>query len=788
MASGGMLPPDPGGLGGMMGGGMMPPPRPEGPLPLNPGDPIDPMAPPPPEGKVLNRDPPEPTIQRGALVRQWQDRVIRARDYWEKVAFQQMRKDMRMARGDQWGDAANRYNAMPPVDIFSDDPGDRYVANVVLRHVQQRTATIYGKNPTFVARRNKRLNSVIWDGTLDQLTAAQQTMASAQQAMSGMPSVDPATGMPMPPPPPPPPEQMMVAEAVMQEAQQVQEQDKQLNKIAETLELLFEHEINEQPVPFKVNMKATVRRALIASVGYVKLGYSRVMGLRPELEAEVSDMSDRLAAIERLAADLADGEDTQDSPEAEQLRLAIQGLQTDNEVVLREGLTFTYPFSTAIIPSMSVTQLRGFVGADWVAEEFLLTADRIKEVYHIDIRQGSSGGTTSVRPGIDFGTSGARAYIEQPWQRARRGDATGDNSDENTRYCVWEIYNKTDGLVYVVCDGYADFLGEPGPPDVWLERFWPWFPFTTNELYDENSIYPPSDVTLIRDMQLEINRARQGLREHRRAARPKTVGRQGMLEPADKEKLTGAKANEYVELAGLPDTMKVEDALVAWSGPQINPVLYETEGTYQDILRVVGMQEANLGGTSGATATESQIAEGSRVSSTTSTIDDLDEMLTELARSAGQVLFNEMLPETVKAIVGPGAIWPELSKVEISREIFLDIEAASSGRPNQAQQIQNATQIFPLLMQIPGLSPEWMAREMLRRLDDKMDLSDAFTPGLPSIQSLNGAGQVSTMGGGSDPQAQGAQGGQNAPGTEPPRANVAPNTPAAAPPPAGLPN
>ena len=148
-----------------------------------------------------------------------------------------------------------------------------------------------------------------------------------------------------------------------------------------------------------------------------------------------------------------------------------------------------------------------------------------------------------------------------------------------------------------------------------------------------------------------------------------------------------------------------------------------------------------------------------------------------MARACGQVLFAEMQPETVKAIVGEGAIWPELSRDVIAREIYLDIEAASSGRPNKAQEVQTATQIFPLLMQVPGISPEWMAREMLRRMDDKMDLTDAFQDGLPSIQSMNGPGAISTQGGGSDPSAQGPKGGQNAPSTQPPRQNVNPTAP-----------
>jgi hypothetical protein len=755
---------------------MMLPPVP--PPPLNPGDPIDPNAPPPPAGKLVNRDPPDPPIQRKQLVGKWQGRVLKARDYWERKTFQGMRKDMRMTRGDQWGDASIRQNTPPPLDIFNDDPGDRYVANIILRHIAQRTATIYGKNPTFVARRSKRLISTIWDGSMEQLSSAQQAIMPPQ------PQVDPNTGATLPAPPPVPPEQMMMAMMVVQDAQQTMEREKLLDKIGETLEILFEHELKEQPVAFKVSMKATVRRALVASVGYVKLGYSRLMGLRPEVEAELSDMSEQLATIERLGADLADGKTAPENEKAEQLKLAIQGIQaTGPDIVLREGLLFTYPNSTAIIPSMRCQQLRNFIGAEWVAEEYLLTAERIQEIYHVDIKAGVDGGTTSVSPGTIEGLHGARAYSEQGWDRPRRDEAA-DFTDEDTLFCVWEIYNKPDGLVYTVCDGYGDFLAEPAPPETWLERFFPWFVFTTNELYDETNIFPPSDVTLLRDMQLEINRARQGLREHRRAARPKTVGRAGVLEDSDKAALESAKANAVVELKGLPDNMRVEDALVAWSGPQINPALYEVETVYQDVLRVVGMQEANLGGTTGATATESQIAEGSRVSSTTSTIDDLDEMLTELARAAGQVLFHEMSPETVKAVVGEGAVWPELSRDEIAKEIYLDIEAASSGRPNKAQEIQNATQMMPLLMQLPGMSPEWMAREMLRRMDDRLDLGDAFAAGLPSIQQLNGQKQMSSGGPGADPNAQGAQGSSNAASTEPPRQNIAPVPPSQPPNPA----
>ena len=244
---------------------------------------------------------------------------------------------------------------------------------------------------------------------------------------------------------------------------------------------------------------------------------------------------------------------------------------------------------------------------------------------------------------------------------------TIDKSGSRKSQClVWEIWNRKDGLVYLVCDGYPDFLEEPAAPDVYTERFWPWFGLVLNEVDNEREIFPPSDVRLLRDMQIEINRARQGLREHRRANRPKTIVPSGMLEDEDKAKLQNHPANAVLELNGLAPGQDVGSVLQPYKGPPIDPALYDVNATYDDILRVVGVQEANLGGTSGSTATESNIAESSRMSSLASNIDDLDDMLSDMARTAGQILIANVSQETVKKTVGPGAVWPEVNKQQIA--------------------------------------------------------------------------------------------------------------------------
>ena len=155
-----------------------------------------------------------------------------------------------------------------------------------------------------------------------------------------------------------------------------------------------------------------------------------------------------------------------------------------------------------------------------------------------------------------------------------------------------------------------------------------------------------------------------------------------------------------------------------------------------------------------------------------SNVEDLDDFLNELAHATGQVLLMTMSADTVREIVGVGAVWPELTAGEIAKDLILEVEAGSSGRPNRAAEIANFERLTPLLLQIPGISPRWLAERGVRILDDKTDLEDAIIEGLPPISAM--AAQMGSMltpqGGGAtqgadasqNPQAQGGQGANNA--------------------------
>jgi len=482
------------------------------------------------------------------------------------------------------------------------------------------------------------------------------------------------------------------------------------------------------------------------------------------MEQGIAEASERLATLERLSADMTDDMFDENAKEAEQLRLLMQDLKNQSEFVTREGLTFDFPLPTNIIPDTKTIELRHFLGADWVAEEFMLSPYEVQEIYGVDVGESFTSYSRTDLNGPDP-IQMAQQMANGVWVDDKLSEGKGGKS-----CCVWQIYSRKDGLVYEVCEGYPDFLREPAAPEIYNERFWPWYPLLFNECVNEGDIFPPSDVRLMMDMQKEYNRCREGLKEHRIAARPFTAVVAGALDEGDLDKISNREANDVIELNALQPNQDVKNLLQPYSGPGIDPNLYEVNPIYEDILRTTGIQEANLGGvTQDATATQSQIAEGSRQTSMGSNIDDLTDLLTALARNGGQILLSEVDQATVQKVVGAGAVWPQMTKQDIMQEVLLEIEAGSMGRPNAAQEIANAQRIYPLLIQIPGIDPNYLAKDLLRRLDDRLDLTQAFKSQLPSIVAMNGMVRGQTGGGpglpgaGAGPGAgQGAQGAANA--------------------------
>ena len=627
--------------------------------------------------------------ERKKLVECIINEVTYARDVFFKDDYKQMVEDMQFA-----------YDGATPEWVSYGG----YIANIVQRHLQQKTSTLYAKNPIATAKRKPRMDFEIWDEDMQSVIQAMQILQSGAYDFESI--------------------------ALLQDYQRGMNDRMIANKIAKTLEIVYGYYQNEQNPTFKAEMKQMVRRTITCGVGYVKLGYQRVNGTSPDVARKLYDFDRRIKTLERLIADDQDDNGYTYDRQAEiaNTEIVIRELQMEPEMLLREGLVFHFPMSTAIIPDPKCINLLGFRNADWVAEEYHFTADDIKELWKVDVTAG--GGTSWI----------SRSEVNDYWMGItdQDGNKIKKTSSEGCAvYRVWEVYNIKTGLVYNVCEGYKDFLEEPHAPDIETDTFWPWLPLVFNPIESEKRLFPHSDVFLMRDQQMEINRQREGLRKHRIANRPKYIAPRGSLEEEDKDRLENHEDSGIIEINNLKIGQNSAEIVQPMKMAGIDPNLYDVSQSYDDMLRVLGSQEVDFGGSSNSTATEASIGASSKMSSVDSNRDDVDMLLSSLARYSGQVLFAELSPETATEIAGRGAVWPTLSRSERSKEIFLDIQAGSSGKPNQALSIANLERLTPLLMQLPGLRATRLAKEAVERLGDNLDINEFIEAGAPSIQALN---------------------------------------------------
>lgn len=660
----------------------------------------------------IQRETPDVDPGERASVAKWQKKILAAKKFFEKD-FKRMREDMKIAKqggSDEWVNAGN------------------YTVPIINRYINQSVSGLYAKNPTAIVEKRKTLDYTLWDGKPETALAALQGLM--QGDVSQMPLV--------------------------QDIEQGRQRHEMLLKIAKTLEVLFDYYSNEQKPRLKPLMKSMVRRAKTCSVGYLMLGFQREYGeLTPDESAELADARNKLAELQRRMDDFVDGEVDPSTHEEQEFELQtlISDLENKQNRILREGPKFMFPRATEIIVDPRCTQLMGFIGAGWIVREFHKTPEEVQKIYGVDLKK-------SFTPYRENGKGEMADY-----HRSADSEDKGDDGKAGM-VCVWEAYNKDLEQTFTLCDGYPGYLVRPKEPDYYMEGFWPVFAVTFNDVEQEDGIYPFSDPHQLKHVQSEYNRSREYRRLHREANKPKYAAVKGRLTKEDKDQLSNAPAHAVIEFESLGQGEKIGDLVQRFESVPIDPALYETNSEMEDILRTVGGQEANIGGVSGASATETSIAEGGRMTSLQSNVDDLDEFLTDVFSALGQLLIMELSVETVKEIAGAGAVWPEMDRESVIKQLNLKVRAGSSGRPNKAAELANMERGMPYLLQLPGVNPYPLAHRYSDLLEIAMD--DIVVEGMPSIQAINAQVGRATQGqgGANDPNNQGNQGSMNQTSTQ----------------------
>ena len=662
---------------------------------------------------------------RARLVEELTRRCVEEREFWHPV-FEKMRDEQKFAAGRQW-----------PIS-YENRTGqkDSYVGDVVQQMINRQTASLYAKNPEPEAVINDRLDFAKWDGNQTTIDAARAILSQAEPIMQQAKALSDA-GQPVPPPP----DNVTKAQDILADYEQGMTRRALLKKVADTGTMLIKQQWKSQSPDMLVSGKQAVTQVLVSRVAYIKVMYRRDMETVPTQTANDMEFSDRVNTLQAQLKQIEQDEAGPDDYRVAEAKILKQTIQKELAEIQKEvppsvagdeGVVHDWLGSTSVLIDRNCTCLREFIGAKWIAHEMIMTTDECEAKF-----------------GISLKDTGAKYYVnaDGTYKRSTPQSYTDDEKEiqaKHLKVCVWEIQDKTTGSCYTICDGVKDFIKEPGPVYPEVSRFWSIVPIVFNcQVIEENdphqdcTIFPRSNIRLAMPMQIDINTAGEGLREHRVANRPTWVGVKSAFASTsgqnDLLKLAGPRpAHELLLIENLLPDGDIRKLIMPLPTQPIDQKMYDNAASSQAMMLATGEQPSDLGAQRpDEKATGQNIAAQARATSVGSNIDDLDFAYSTVAQMDWEMLVQEMPQEVVTEILGPGAVWPDLRKEDIARSLFFKISAGSTGRPNEQADLNNFQIIAPQLGKLmldAGKSLEPLIKEGVRRLGDKLDVDEFLKP------------------------------------------------------------
>jgi hypothetical protein len=214
---------------------------------------------------------------------------------------------------------------------------------------------------------------------------------------------------------------VMQAQALLADVQQGIEQRQMIDKHRQDAgDRAMGYYVSEAKPGFKLQMKQMVRRARTTGVGYVKLGFQREMDLS---EKQTPRRSPTFA--ERLASSASSPPTfrTAKSIPIRRRRRSCGWRSPPSRAARgdrREGLTFDFPHSTKIIPSISTAEADGLGRQRVDRRRNHADARPIKEVYGVDVGKSFTAYKTSAARPRAATRASSRSHQGRPGLRLSR--------------------------------------------------------------------------------------------------------------------------------------------------------------------------------------------------------------------------------------------------------------------------------------------------------------------------------------------------------------------------------
>ena len=521
----------------------------------------------------------------------------------------------------------------------------------------------------------------------------------------------------------------------------------------------------------KSEAKAWVRAGMTTGEGWLKVSLQGDLVADPNVQRELFELREQMQAIENLALQLDRGDIP--SPEADRaaLQAKIEGAQARLETYVGRCLAIDWVDTLDMQWPHSLRKITDYVRSPWGADCTYMAKEDVAAKYGLDPKRLEKA-TCWRQPDEPegMGATTYSGYEQNPgdgefWVKANSDDTRG-------MLRVWELWSRTDNMIYCWVDGCDFWARPPMVPRIKTTRFYPYFLWAPFEV--DGSRHPQSLAGRLAKLQNEFAITRSNQAESRRRSKNGVLVDGTNLDDTQVSKLEGASNQEYVVLKPFRPGEPLSNSFAPKPYARVDPGLYDTTPISVDIETISGAADALRQGVSTPkTATQSEIEAAGTSARTGYSRDALDMVLDEAAQYTAELALGGFPRDAVLKWAGPHAVWPNDGDPEaISSLVYVAIRAGSSGKPNTSAERQAWSTVLPMLQglimqiaQFSGSDPievsdklKELLRETVARTGDRLDV-DRFLPMGSPMAGLQGAA-------GATPEGQPMPGGQ-APGPSP---------------------
>lgn len=520
---------------------------------------------------------------------------------------------------------------------------------------------------------------------------------------------------------------------------------------AETLELVISQ--LWKVAKLKKTARRMVRSALTVGAGWMKALMWSKKRPQPKLEKQLRDAED--AAARLTAMSLALQTDPGDDPDVQNanIQLQIAGLKANIERATKIGLSTDFVRAEDMQVSLDVSCVSDHLDAAWNSEDMYVPAteliQRFPRLTAVDAKAATlyyQKNTATNAKGDTLQAATGDEAADGQYSKSQPGALSSSGTKPVQFNKVVELWDSRDSNIKTMVDGVDRWAVEPYTPPQATNRFYPYFHL---EFYPVDGFrHAQSLPGRLKKLQDEYSAARSNQRLTRERSIPGLIFNAGALSPEDATKLSASVIAEMVPLKLTDINVPIQTVIMAKPLPTIDVRLWDTSSIRSDMEALSGVQEALQQGSQSQqpkTATEAQIEQSGFTTRTGADRDALEDVLVDLAQYTSEASIQEIPATEAQRLAGAEAFWPEGMDVQdLLTMVNVEISAGTTGKPNTAAEKQNWATILPLLQKLMvqcrqlqttdpalGTALENLMKETIRRLDDRLDVTQFITSAPP---------------------------------------------------------